>query len=85
MDVARPSLHHRQSRPRSVENYGQKLVEVLLKSAESPWWLVRSGRLDEAKVAVKRLSSNNVNHDVDAGRTVAMMVCAAYYSLYDVC
>lgn len=39
---------------------------------ESPWFLVRKGRLEEAKRSVTRLSSKTGDVDVDA--TVAMMV-----------
>lgn len=39
---------------------------------ESPWWLVRSGKLDLAEKAIKQLSRKD--RDVDAGKTVAMMV-----------
>jgi MFS transporter, SP family, general alpha glucoside:H+ symporter len=39
---------------------------------ESPWWLVRHGRLDDAKKSLLRLTSkNNVQFNVD--ETVAMM------------
>ncbi|KAH8649970.1 hypothetical protein BX600DRAFT_529071 [Xylariales sp. PMI_506] len=39
---------------------------------ESPWYLVRAGKLDEAKIALKRLSAtrDNVGHDA----TIALMV-----------
>ena len=41
---------------------------------ESPWWLVRKGRLDDAKKALLRLTSLNRETDFDADETVAMMV-----------
>ncbi|KAK3697499.1 hypothetical protein LTR37_017445 [Vermiconidia calcicola] len=41
---------------------------------ESPWWLVRRGRVDEAKKALLRLTSTNRETDFDADETVAMMV-----------
>lgn len=41
---------------------------------ESPWWLVRKGRLEEAKKALERLTSMNRETDFDADETVAMMV-----------
>lgn len=43
-----------------------------LTEPESPWWLVRSGKLDQAEIAIKRLSRKD--KDVDASKTVAMMV-----------
>lgn len=41
---------------------------------ESPWWLVRKGRLDDAKNALLRLTNLNRETDFDADETVAMMV-----------
>jgi SP family general alpha glucoside:H+ symporter-like MFS transporter len=41
---------------------------------ESPWWLVRKGRLDDAKKALLRLTSLDRETDFDADETVAMMV-----------
>ncbi|KAK1750515.1 alpha-glucosides permease MPH3 [Echria macrotheca] len=41
---------------------------------ESPWWLVRKGRLDEAKESLLRLTSQDRETDFDADETVAMMV-----------
>ena len=46
-------------------------VAVLL-APESPWWLVRNGRLDEAKDVVKRLTSGA--DDATNDKTVAMML-----------
>lgn len=40
---------------------------------ESPWWLVRKERYDDAKKMVNRLTSRN-NVDFNADETVAMMV-----------
>ncbi len=40
---------------------------------ESPWWLVRKGRLDDAKKALLRLTSLNRETDFDADETVAMI------------
>ncbi|KAL1953571.1 hypothetical protein VTO42DRAFT_2598 [Malbranchea cinnamomea] len=40
---------------------------------ESPWWLVRKGRKDEAVQALKRLTSK-ADTDFDAEETVAMMI-----------
>lgn len=41
---------------------------------ESPWWLVRRGRLDEAKRSVERLTSRNTDVPFNADETVSMMV-----------
>jgi len=41
---------------------------------ESPWWLVRKGKLEEAKKSLQRLTSPDRNSDFDADETVAMMV-----------
>jgi len=41
---------------------------------ESPWWLVRKGRIEDAKRALLRLTSLNRETDFDADETIAMMV-----------
>lgn len=41
---------------------------------ESPWWLVRRGKLDEAKKSLLRLTSLSRETEFDADETVAMMV-----------
>ncbi|KAL7914468.1 sugar transporter domain-containing protein [Trichoderma velutinum] len=41
---------------------------------ESPWWLVRRGKTEEAKQSLLRLTSLNRETDFDADETVAMMV-----------
>lgn len=41
---------------------------------ESPWWLVRKGRIDEAKKMLNRLTSHGRNPDFNADETIAMMV-----------
>ncbi|KIW15794.1 hypothetical protein PV08_05844 [Exophiala spinifera] len=49
------------------------LIPLVYLAPESPWWLVRAGRLDEARASVKRLTSTaNANFDVD--KNVALMV-----------
>ncbi len=41
---------------------------------ESPWWLVRRGKLDKAKAALLRLTSPNREVEFDADETIDMMV-----------
>ena len=49
------------------------LVGIFL-APESPWWLVRKGRVEEAKKALVRLTSLDRETDFDADETIAMMV-----------
>ncbi|ETN44115.1 uncharacterized protein HMPREF1541_10665 [Cyphellophora europaea CBS 101466] len=49
------------------------LVGVLL-APESPWWLVRQNRLEDAKAVVRRLTSPKRNPDFDIDKNVALMV-----------
>lgn len=49
------------------------LIGVLL-APESPWWLVRKGRTEDAKKSILRLTSLNKETDFDADETIAMMV-----------
>ncbi|KAH7089624.1 general substrate transporter [Paraphoma chrysanthemicola] len=49
------------------------IIGVFL-APESPWWLVRKGKLEEAKKSLLRLTSLNRETDFDAEETVAMMV-----------
>jgi SP family general alpha glucoside:H+ symporter-like MFS transporter len=49
------------------------MIGVFL-APESPWWLVRKGRIDDAKKALLRLTSLNRETDFNADETVAMMV-----------
>jgi MFS transporter, SP family, general alpha glucoside:H+ symporter len=44
---------------------------------ESPWWLVRKGRLDDAKRSLLRLTSAKTAEQFDPDETVAMMVHTA--------
>lgn len=41
---------------------------------ESPWWLVRKGRTQEAKKSLLRLTSQTHDSDFDPDETIAMMV-----------
>lgn len=41
---------------------------------ESPWWLVRKGRIEDAKRSLERLTNKTRQSDFDADETVAMMV-----------
>ncbi|KAF2744584.1 sugar transporter [Sporormia fimetaria CBS 119925] len=49
------------------------LIGIFL-APESPWWLVRKGRIDDAKHALLRLTSLNRETEFDADETIAMMV-----------
>jgi SP family general alpha glucoside:H+ symporter-like MFS transporter len=51
------------------------LIVGIALAPESPWWLVRKGRLEEAKTQVLRLTSRNQTESgFDANETVNMMV-----------
>ena len=59
--------------PFAVQWFWPVPIFVLVTFApESPWFLVRQGRLEEAQKAVARLGSRA--KDVDPAQTVAMMV-----------
>ena len=49
----------------------------ILLAPESPWWLVRKGKVDAAKRSLLRLTSLNRESDFDPDETVAMMVHTA--------
>lgn len=46
----------------------------VLFAPESPWWLIRKGRIEDAKKALRRLTSRNSGTDFNVDDTVAMMV-----------
>ena len=49
------------------------LAITIFLAPESPWWLVRKGRLEDAKKALLRLTSINRQSAFDADDTVAMI------------
>ena len=52
------------------------LIVVSIFAPESPWWLVRKGRIEEARHNLMRLTSRNAegqNDDFDLDETIAMM------------
>lgn len=49
------------------------LVGIVL-APESPWWLVRKGRLDEAERSLNRLTSKNHDLGTNSRKTIAMMI-----------
>jgi len=50
------------------------LIIGIFLAPESPWWLVRKGRIEEAQVSLLRLTSLDRETDFNANETVAMMV-----------
>lgn len=49
------------------------LALAIFFAPESPWWLVRKGRVEDAKKALLRLTSLNRDTDFDVDETVAMI------------
>lgn len=49
------------------------LIIGIFFAPESPWWLVRKGKMEEAKHSLLRLTSLDRETDFDADETVAMM------------
>ncbi|KAE8156632.1 hypothetical protein BDV40DRAFT_280650 [Aspergillus tamarii] len=52
---------------------GPLLIGIFL-APESPWWLVRKGKTQEAKRALQRLTSAKRDTDFDPDETISMMV-----------
>ncbi|KAI1846588.1 hypothetical protein JX266_007161 [Neoarthrinium moseri] len=50
------------------------IIAATLLSPESPWWLVRHGRVEEAKAAIRKLTSPRAGVDFDLDAHVEMMV-----------
>lgn len=53
------------------------LIVGIYFAPESPWWLVRKGKLEAAKKSLLRLTSLNRETDFDADETIAMMAHTA--------
>ena len=49
------------------------LFAIVWFAPPSPWWLVRKGRLEEAKQAVRRLTNPDLVSETDCHNSVAMM------------
>ena len=50
---------------------GHPLALIVYYCPHSPWWLVRNGRLEDAKYTVKRRTTPSRFSDQDADNTVA--------------
>lgn len=50
------------------------LFFAIMFAPESPWWLVRKGRIEDAKRSLLRLTSTKRVKDFDPDETIAMMV-----------
>lgn len=49
------------------------LAIAIFMAPESPWWLVRKGRVEDAKKSLLRLTSPDREADFDADETIAMI------------
>lgn len=49
------------------------LALVAFFAPESPWWLVRKGKFEEAKRSLTRLTYKKGRDDFDPDQTIAMM------------
>ncbi|KAG5930429.1 hypothetical protein E4U42_001352 [Claviceps africana] len=50
------------------------LIIGIYLAPESPWWLVRRGRIDEAKRSLERLTTRNTGAEFRPDETISMMV-----------
>lgn len=50
------------------------LFIIYLFAPESPWFLVRKGRYEEAKAALRRLRNQSISSDVEINRTLALLI-----------
>ncbi|KAL7953719.1 hypothetical protein V8C34DRAFT_320654 [Trichoderma compactum] len=57
---------------------GQLIASGVLKATsfapESPWWLVRHGKIEQARDALLRLTSHKANPDFNVEETLSMMI-----------
>ena len=69
MGVAVAPLHLCESTPLYDTDRHSRLAQTLF-APESPWWLLRCGRVDAARKSLKRLVSNQVNPEESLAQIV---------------
>lgn len=48
------------------------MIPILILAPESPWWLVRNGRIEDARAVLNRITSaRNINYNID--QQIALM------------
>jgi SP family general alpha glucoside:H+ symporter-like MFS transporter len=50
------------------------LIIGIYLAPESPWWLVRKGRIEEAKISLQRLTARNTESEFKPDETISMMI-----------
>ncbi|OAL05599.1 general substrate transporter [Phaeosphaeriaceae sp. SRC1lsM3a] len=55
------------------------IIAATLMAPESPWWLVRQGRVDEAKAAIRKITTPTDGIEFDLDAHVEMMVVTDQY------
>lgn len=55
------------------------VIVVTLLAPESPWWLIRRGRIEEARMAVKKMLNPNSGVAFDVDAHIEMMVATDQY------